>query len=612
MSRTLDQIARELPTEPGVYLFKDADGVVLYVGKAANLRARVRQYLSGTDERHMVPFLVHNAHDVEVVRTRTDKEALILENTLIKQHRPKYNTKLRDDKNFLHLRLSRRRKWPRYQLVRQIRDDGARYFGPFHSATHARRTLAVVQRHFPLRTCTDAVLNSRTRACLLHQMGRCVAPCVGKVDKAEYDALIDRSFLFLEGRSDELVRDLEARMMEAAEDLRFEEAARLRDQIGSIRATTERQHVVDTKLGNRDVWGLFREGDAGVVAVVPVREGMMGEPATSHFEGRAESDGELLSSVINSHYADGGDLPREVLVPCLPPDAETLVEVLSERRGGKVLLHQPQRGDKARLVELAAENARSRFTAANDEDSRRSAALESIAVALDLAEPPWRMECFDNSNFQGDNPVAAMAVFSGGRPDRPRYRRYRIKTVVGADDFASMREIILRRMRRAQAEDDAPDLLVIDGGRGQLNAALDALAELGITDQPIVGISKPRTERRRGERNAQDKLILPDREEPVVLPEHHPGLRMLQYLRDQTHDTAIRYHRDRRRKSSLASVLEALPGVGPTRRTRLLRVLGSARAVAEADVETLMTVPGIGRAVAEQIHAAFRPDSQDV
>ncbi len=600
----LDQRAAELPTQSGVYLFVDRKQKVLYVGKALNLRARVRQYLQGHDERQMVPFLVSRAVDVQVVVTDTEKEALLLENTLIKQHRPPFNAKLRDDSNFLHLRLDRRRQWPTFDLVRSIRNDGARTFGPYHSASKARATLAFLQRAFPARTCSDAVLRSRRRPCLLHQMGRCLAPCVGLVTESAYDEVLDDAIAFLEGKRDDAVRTLERRMREHAERLEFEQAARLRDLAVSIRQSVERQKVVDADLGERDVWGLWREGRQGAFVVMPVREGMLGEPRSGTFEA-GEPDDELLSSLLNTVY-DQGLVPRQVLLPAAPAHAVALGEVLAERRGGRVELVVPKIGDKARLVELATENAKVRFLAKTDAEARHRNAMEALAEALELPAPPHRMECYDNSNLQGDAPVAARSVFLDGRPARAEYRRYRIKTVVGADDYASMHELVTRRFRRVlDGSEPAPDLLVVDGGKGQVAVAVAALQDLGFHDQPVVGIAKPRTEHGRGQRDATDKLVLPHRKDPLRLPRNHPGLRLLQHLRDEVHEHAIRYHRKVRSQDRLTSVLDEIPGIGPARRTALLRALGSVEAVADADEATLAAVPGIGPAVAKVLRTAF-------
>lgn len=608
MSDRLSAKVASIPTTSGVYLFRDPRGKVIYVGKAANLRARLRQYLRGDDGRFFVPFLVSDADDVDVVLTNTEKEALLLENELIKQHRPRYNVKLVDDKNFLHLRIDRRERWPRFTLTRQIGEDGASYFGPFHSASKARDTLAMIQRTFPLRTCTDHVLRSRQRPCLLHQMGRCVAPCVDLVDRPAYDEIIEDAELFLRGQHRPLLAKLEGRMAAHAEALEFEQAARVRDLMRNIQQTLERQRVVDTKLGDRDLWGVHREGAKAALAILPVREGIMGEPRLTVSDRLGGDLAEALSTLVNVAYPDGTWIPPEICLPVLPPDADALAEVLSERRGKRVKLLAPQRGDKARLVELASKNARLRLQQAESEELRREQALERVAEICRLSAPPHRIECFDNSNFGGSNPVAAMSVFIDGQPARAEYRRYRVKTVVGADDYGTMREILTRRVRRASDEGLWPDLIVVDGGRGQLNVALAVLQDLGFPELPVVGISKPRTEHSKGDRGATDKIIHPDIKDPIRLPRNDPGLRMLQHLRDQVHDTAVQYHRKVRRRTSLKSVLEAIPGVGPGRRKALLKHLGSAEAVLNASEEQLAAVPGIGPAVAEQIRQALHPE----
>lgn len=600
---TLAQIVAELPTLPGCYLFKDRRGKVLYVGKAASLRTRVRQYLAGTDERAMVPFLVRAAVDVEVVVTTTEKEALLLENTLIKTHRPRFNTKLRDDSNFLHLRIDPKAEWPAYQLVRAIRDDGARYHGPYHSASKARATLAHLQRIYPLRTCTDAVLRSRTRPCLLHQMDRCVAPCVGRVTPTAYAELVDESAHLLQGRLGRVVDGLERRMREAAEREEFERAARLRDLAHSVRSTVERQDVVDTRLEDRDVWGLHREGARGALAVLPIRGGVVGEPRVTLLTAATDEDGPLLSSLLNT--LEQG-IPPEIVLPVLPDDHEALADVLSDRRGSRVRLTAPVRGRKLRWIELATGNARVRYEREHDADARHDQAMEALAKLLGLPGPPARIECFDNSNLQGTNPVAAMAVFVDGRPARAEYRRYKVKRAPGGDDYAMMREILERRFTRARQDGVFPDLLVVDGGKGQLGVAVAVLHDLGIHDQPVCGIAKPRTEHARGERDATDKIVLPNLKDPLKLRAGDPALRILQHLRDETHRTAIRYQRKVRGAAALTSALEGIPGVGKARRNALLRALGSLEAVADAEVDALAAVPGIGPALAAQIHAVFR------
>lgn len=618
----LPERVAQLPTQPGVYLFKDARGRVLYVGKAKNLRARVRQYVSGQDERLMVPFLVEQAADVDVVLVHSDKDAILLENTLIKKHRPRFNVKLVDDSSFLHLRIDRRERWPRFHLVRRIQDTKARHFGPFASASRARATLEFVGRRFPLRTCSDRELRSRSRPCLLHQMHRCVAPCVDLCTPEEYDRIVDEALLFLEGRNDELVSRLRARMEAEAEALRFEEAARLRDLIRAIEASIERQHVVDARLSNRDVWGLFRSAHRGVLAVVPIRGGKMQEAATVPLEGIGSADPELLSTLLNTWYGEGVQIPGEILLPLSPVDADALQEVLAERRAAAeerqsaaVKLVVPKRGDKRKVVELANRNAESAFRRRAAREEQQLDALKALVKVCRLPRLPRRIECFDNSNIQGTDPVASMVVFQDGQPHRASYRRYRVKTVVGADDFATMREILGRRLRRGLSEGELPDLLVVDGGHGQLNAAIAVMRELELSIQgeeaagrrvvPVIGLSKPRTERRRGDRTATDKIVLPGVKNPLRLRDDEPALRLLQQLRDESHRTAVQYHRKVRRRRALSSVLDGLPGVGEERRKALLTHFGSARAVKSATAAQIAEVPGFGPRLSERIAASL-------
>lgn len=612
MSEAVHQHAALAPTDPGVYLFKDARGRVLYVGKARNLRARLKQYVGGHDERPMVPFLLQAAASIDTMVVRTEKEALILESSLIKQHRPRFNVKLVDDSAFLHLQVRPGGKWPRYRTVRSTEPaPGVRHFGPFASASRARATLEFIGRRFPLRTCSDRELESRGRPCLMHQMGRCLAPCVGLCTPQEYREVVDQSMLFLEGRNRELTDRLQQQMEAAAEALRFEEAARLRDLLRAIEATIERQAVADAGQSNRDAWGLHRVGDRGVFALLPLRMGQPREALLLPFTDQGGADGELLSSVLNAVYTEGGDIPDELLLPFAPPDLAALEELISERRGRAVSLLVPQRGDKLSLVDLARTNAEASFKRQMDAADRQQAALAELAAVCRLPAPPRRIECFDNSNIQGTDPVAAMAVFIDGQPSRAHYRRYRVKTVVGADDFATMAEILGRRVRRGLAEGDLPDLLVVDGGKGQLNAALAVLTELGLNGEdggprlPVVGIVKPRTERRRGDREATDRVVLPGVKDPVRLPHNSGALRVLQAIRDEVHDTAVRYHRFVRDKRSLTSALERLPGIGAARRSALLQRFGSAEAVALAPEAELAAVPGIGPAVARRVKAAL-------
>ncbi len=607
----------QLPEKAGVYLFIAGSGQVLYVGKAKNLKARVRQYLAGQDQRAMVRHLLGDARKIEVVLVDTEKEALILENTLIKKHKPRYNVNLRDDKAFLHLRVDLAQDWPRHVLVRRIRPDGARYFGPYHSAAQARKTLATLRKHFPLRTCADTVLRNRSRPCILYQMGRCLAPCVGIASRAQYSRVLDDANLFLSGRKHELLSRLGAKMMALADKELFEEAARLRDTIRAIQATLERQRVLDTRLGDRDVWGLYREGDDGVLAVLPVREGAMHAPTYHSFQRAIEDDHELLSAVMARHYAlaptEGESavwLPAELLLPLVLPDARAMEQLLSAHGGKRVRVRFPRKGDKLRLVEMASRNARERFVQQTDRDSRSAMALEALARICGLPAPPRRIECFDNSNLGGTDPVASMVVFEEGKPLPREYRRYKVKTVQGPDDYATMHEILSRRFTRARESGEYPDLVVVDGGRGQVMVALEVLSELRLDNLPVIGLAKPRSERSRGQRQATDKIVLPRIRDPIRLKPNDPALNLLRRLRDESHSYAVRYHRKLRNRRNLESVLLEVPGLGPARARALLRHFGSVKRILEADEAQLRAVKGMGPGLARKLFHSLHPGDE--
>jgi excinuclease ABC subunit C len=611
MSQLIEQASR-LPKKSGVYLFKDAKGKVLYVGKAKNLRARVGQYLRGQDSRKHVGLMMRKAHAVEVALTETEKDAFLLENTLIKRYHPRYNVQLRDDKNFLHIALDTRQEWPRFRLVRRIdKAKGLRTFGPFVSAKQARKTLSFVERSFPVRTCSDRTLKSRKRPCLLYQMQRCVAPCMpGLVEPPDYQALIDQAALFLEGRHTELLVFLQTKMRDASNAEAFEQAGRLRDLIRSIEATLERQQVVDTTLSNRDIWGLYRSATAGVLSVIPVRAGMMLEPLSFPFKAIFQSDADLLSAALMQFYS-AQPVPREILLPMDFDEMGVLSELLREEKKGALDVLVPLRGKKKRLVVLAEKNAEARFRQTEDAQARRDVALAALAKHCGLSAPPRQIECFDNSNFQGDAPVASQVVFVEGKPAKSLYRKYHIKTVEGPDDFASMTEVLDRRIRRAYKEDLFPDLIVVDGGRGQLSAAQACLSALGADHVPVIGLAKARREKRRGQVDAVDKIILPNQAEALILPDADPALNLLRHLRDESHRFAIRFHRKTRKKASMFSVLDGISGVGAARKRALLRHFGSLRALRAADLSAIAEVQGISLALAERVFSALNPDASE-
>jgi excinuclease ABC subunit C len=595
-----------LPNRPGVYLMKDRAGRIIYVGKAVNLRNRVRSYFArgSSDSRAFVQLLDRVLFDLETVVVSTEKEALLLENELIKKHRPRFNVQLRDDKNFLCLRLDTRHRFPRLETVRRPKRDGARYFGPYASAASIRETLRVVNRFFQLRTCADHVLENRKRPCLLHQIGRCPAPCVLPVPEARYRESVEAVVLFLEGRSAPLLESLRGRMKAAAQRLEFEEAARLRDQVIALERSLERQAIATTDAVDQDVFGLHREADRITIYALYVRGGRLTGGRAHHFSSEFPDD-ELIESFVNQYYADENFVPAEVLLPFAPNEPEALAELLSEGRGEKVRVHVPQRGDKVELIKLATKNAERAFSERTRSREEVEAALARLKERLHLRNLPRRMECFDISHQQGTSIVASQVASVDAEPERSRYRHYRLKTVHQNDDFASMHEVLGRRFRRGLEAGDLPDLIVIDGGKGQLAAAHAAMKDAGVEGVDLVALAKSRDLEvdDAGARRSPERVFLVDRKDPIVLPQTSPELFALTRLRDEAHRFAITFQRKVSRRRGLQSELDQVPGVGAARRTALLRHFGSLKQLREASIEELAAVDGVGPAVAERLHA---------
>ncbi len=639
--RIAEKVAR-LPTEPGCYLMHDRRGTIFYIGKASNLRSRVRSYFSGSDTRQFVAWLDDLLWDLDFVLVNNEKEALLLERTLVRQHQPRFNVLLRDDKNFIHLRLAKpepgddkpRRRYPRLEVVRNPKEDGARYFGPYHSASSVRASLRVVNRHFQLRTCSDAVLENRARPCLQYQIGRCPAPCIYEID--DYGARADEAALFLAGRSDLLLDRLEKRMWEAAEGERFEAAAQLRDQVDAVQTSLGQQVV--TEVGRRrhqDVVGVSRSGALLEITRVAVRGGKMVRTDNYSFEKQEFPTAELVMSFLGQLYGDLGldDLPDEILTDTdFGHDAVALGLVLSERRGKRVVVKTPARGQLKRLVGIATMNAEAQMAERLRQTETREKGLERLQQRLRLSTLPRVMECFDISIFQGAEPVASKVCFVDGVPDKSRYRRYNIKTVEGTDDFGMMYEAILRRLKQGLAKGDLPDLLFVDGGKGQLGSAIAACKDLGIKTGPggleLASIAKARTLRAGDTRLVEDgeavpleedqalpdpevlktseRVFLPNIKAPILLRPHTQERYLVERLRDEAHRFAIEAHRKRRKKRTLRSRLDEIPGVGPSKRRALLRAFGGLGAIQEASVDELRTVQGIGPALAQTIKDALR------
>jgi excinuclease ABC subunit C len=652
--RTLAEILDRLPTSPGVYLMRDKRKKIIYVGKAANLRTRVRQYFqpASGDTRAFVPLLEGIVADIETVVTSNEKEALLLENNLIKRHQPRFNVKLTDDKNYLVLRLDPRAEWPRLEVVRKIGDDGAFYYGPYHSATACREALRVVNRHFQLRICTDHTLHGRQRPCLQYQIKRCLAPCVLPVAAADYAEQVRFVGLFLEGRSDELLRDLRARMKEAAAQTAFERAALLRDQIRALESVLESQRVVLDTFIDQDVMGFHREGHAVEIVVLFVRQGKLVGNRAFSFARQEFPDDEILSSFIGLFYDLQATPPAEVLLPIAIADAGVKQEWLAEKRGKKVEVLAPQRGPRRALIELARKNAASSFVSRRDRGKDSEATLARLQRRLGLARPPRTIECFDISHVQGADPVASLVVFEGGEPARSRYRTYRIKHATGGDDFAAMYEVLSRRFRRAREANDQqdpwrlPDLLVVDGGKGQLGVALAAARDAGVDVRPGSGLSIIALAKERetvADQGAQEGTSLPEPGEASTqvapagvddgMPKSSVGgavravrpdrvflahgkdaipigptsaeMFVLAHLRDEAHRFAVTFHRKQRKRRTLHSVLADIPGVGPVRQRKILRHFGSLKKVSEASVAELLGLPGMTEACAAAVHGYF-------
>lgn len=602
-----------LATRPGVYIMKDADDTIIYVGKAISLRNRVRSYFQS--QRHKDPKtreLVKHIVDFEVIRTDTATEALILENNLIKKHLPKYNIMLKDSKTYPYIRITNE-EWPRVISTRMVVQDGSQYFGPYTSAGAAYKTINLLNRLFPYRKC-DKKITGNEEVCLYYHMNQCTAPCIGAVSNAEYMKSIWSASNFLSGKGDEIVNELQSDMHAAADDLNFERAAELRDRLQAVNHVLERQKIVIDTGSSADIIGVSKGegGDAGV-QISFLRHGkIVGSeffPMDAWIE---DSEGEILQAFVTQFYEDAALIPPRLVLQYEMPAEENMMieEWLTGKRGGKVTIHVPKRGNQLGLVRMVAKSAaenleQSRIKHLSDEQ-KVTAAMTELAEALDLPRLPRRIECFDNSNIQGTSPVASMVVFADGKPAKKEYRRFSIKTVVGADDFASMKEVIGRRFRRAKdanEEEDGkwttlPDLVIVDGGKGQLNAALDALEEGGM-QVPICGLAKE-----------QEEIFLPGKSESILLPRDSQALFLVQRIRDEAHRFAITYHRNTRRKSAFRSQLDDVPGVGPTRKKALMKHFGSIKAMRAATLTELTQVEGINQSVAIALKSAIGDTSK--
>ncbi len=598
----LETMPPGVPTTPGVYLMRDARDVVLYVGKANNLRARVRSYFqSEGDGRLRIPHLMARVTALEWVVTGNEKEALILENNLIKKFQPRYNVKLKDDKTWLSVKLTTRSTWARVMLVRRWREDGDRYFGPYLNGLRARSVERLIREAFQLRNCTDGVFRAHNkRPCIQFNMGNCTAPCVGYVTEEEYADQVRQVIRLLEGRDRGMVRELTTRMEAAAAELRFEDAARLRDRIGVVRRLAEQQRVQRAAGEDRDVFGLYRDGDVVTVAMLPVRDGRVEDPQAFTFHEVLEEDGEVLERVALQLYREGLPAAPELLVPARPPEPDALAEILGEQAGRKVRIRVAQRGKPLALLQLANENARSRHQAAVDRREQVERGLIELRKRLHLPDVPHRIECYDISHLSGQDTVASMVVLEDGKPLKKGYRLFGIRGLERPDDYAAMSQVMARRLARVDRGWRLPDLLLMDGGKGQLNMAVEAARAAGL-QVPIASLAKPDAGELEANPDATDKVYLPGRKNPVKLPAHSPGLLLLQRVRDEAHRFAVQHQRKKRKKRTLSSELDSIQGVGPGRRRALLRHFGSLKRLRQASADEVAAVPGIGPRLARVI-----------
>jgi excinuclease ABC subunit C len=619
-SAVTDKLA-SLPAAPGVYLFRDKKGAVLYVGKAKSLRSRVRSYFQTgqSDSRYFIPLLQTTIGDLETIVTGSEKEATILENTLIKEHHPRYNVKLRDDKEYLSLRLGVDHAWPRLDVVRKPTQDGARYFGPYHSATAGRRTLHLINKHFQLRTCSDLELSQRKRPCLQHQIKRCPAPCVYEVDKAWYAEQARSVAMFLENRHDELSHEIEDKMAESARTMRFELAAVYRDQLRAIESIRESQRVVSADGADRDVLGFYREEDLVELALLYIRAGKLADVTTFSVKGAEIPDDEIVAAFLAQHYGHSASaeedldapfvpVPEEIVVPCLPEGHEGIAEWLGEKAQHKILLIFPKRGPRVDLLALANDNARHAFLEKRRTSDDVQERLAQLQERLRLPTLPRRIECCDISHLGGGDTVGAIVAMTDGLPDKKRYRTFNVRGVnadgtsaegrgLTGDDYGAMYEVLARRFRRGteEAEWDLPDLFVVDGGRGQLAVALAAAHDLGLHALPIVALAKEK-ENALGEALV-DRVYLPGQKNPIPLKTHSASLFFLARVRDEAHRFSNFARKRLGKARRMHSALDDIRGIGPVTKKALLKNLGSLAAIQRAD--TLLGVPGVtGRHVA--------------
>ncbi len=600
---TIEEKIRTMPTNPGVYLMKDDAGKVLYVGKAASLARRVRDYFGPNTKLHaMTPALIPHVRDVDYIITDNEVEALILENNLVKKHKPRYNVKLKDDKRYPYLKVTGE-TFPRISMIRTIERDGAKYFGPYVHAKATRQTLKEITKAFPIRTCDLNIEEGKTnhRPCLDFHIGRCLGPCAELVDKEEYQEVCKGVCLFLKGNGNIILKELTEKMKAAASQMDFERAAQIRDRIEGIQQILEKQKVSSSDGEDQDVIGFYQKADEACVQIFMVRGGKLMDREHFFLTGSEESSpAEILAAFVEQYYQDASFVPGVIILQDDLEMPEAIKAWLETKRGASVTLHVPQRGKKLNMVQMAARNAKDILEREKDQTVFKmddNPSLIALRDLLSLPRQPHRIDAFDISNLGGSMAVGSMVVFQDGKPEKSEYRRYRIRTVEGQDDFAMMREVITRRFRRALEEQTPlPDLVLVDGGKGQLNAALSALEDLGMEDkQPIIGLAKK-----------FEHIFLPGQSDPIILSNRDAVLHLIQRIRNEAHRFAVAYHRKLREKRTTMSVLDYIPDIGPKRKQSLIQHFGSIDRIREASIDELRSVKGITQKIAEDIHKHLR------
>ncbi len=604
MNGNIEKIIKNAPAGPGVYIMKDKKSRIIYVGKAKNLKKRLGSYFNNSRKKDMkTGVLVKKIHSVETITTTSENEALALESNLIKRHRPKYNVILKDGKRYPSLKLDLKKDYPGLELVRKTSADGSMYFGPFTSSGSLHKTLKFIHKTFKLRKCRDNVFRNRTRPCLNYQMGICLGPCCVSVKKEVYGNMVKEVILFLKGRIPELLRKIEKQMKHAAETQEYEKAAELRDRLFAIKRTVEKQVAVTTDFKDRDIIGLARSQDRSVITLLSVRGGYMIGSRHFHLPPTFSSDCELMESFVYQYYTKEHFIPGQILVPVAFDNKLFSEERLKQIKNKKVSIINPQRGEKTRLISLAkqnAENELSRLTSSLEKDKK---ILGILKKRLFMDRIPRKIECFDNSNIAGTLTVSAMVVFKDGKAEKSLYRKYKIRNVAGQDDYACMDEVLTRRYKKENSKNGYPDLLLVDGGKGQLNIAVSVLKKLGVYGEfYLAGIAKK--DESKGEHD--DKIYLPGRANPVNFPENDKGLFLLMRIRDEAHRFAISFHRNLRGKASVKSALDAIPGVGIKRKKALIEYFGDVGKIRAAAIEDLQAVPGISLKLAQNIKEALK------